>query len=260
MIIDSHCHLNMKDFTHDLPNIIKNAKNNNINGMLTISTKIEDFQYISKIAKNNKNIWYSLGIHPHNVNHNHNNLKKSVDSFKSDKKFIGIGETGLDYFYENSNKNLQRESFINHIELSRNTDLPIIVHTREADKDTISILKSEFKQKPFRGLIHCFTATEELANEVLKLGFFISISGIITFKNAKVLRDIVKKIPLDRLLVETDSPYLSPEPMRGKRNEPAHVVHTANYLADMFNIPAKALYEKTTNNFFNLFTKAEFVR
>ena len=115
-------------------------------------------------------------------------------------------------------------------------------------------------KKPFKGLIHCFTATEELANEVLKLGFFISISGIITFKNAKVLRDIVKKIPLERLLVETDAPYLSPEPMRGKRNEPAHVIHTANYLADMLNINPKELYEETTNNFFNLFTKAEFVK
>lgn len=257
MIIDSHCHLNMKDFTHDLPDIIKNARNNNINGMLTISTKIEEFKYISNIAKDNKNIWYSLGIHPHNVDHNYEDLETSVNKFKLDNKFIGIGETGLDYFYKNSNRELQIESFINHIKLSRSTDLPIIVHTREADKDTISILKSEYKIKPFRGLIHCFTATEEFANEVLKLGFYISISGIITFKNAKVLRDIVKKIPLERLLVETDSPYLSPEPMRGKRNEPANVVYTANYIANMLNIPAKKLYEKTTDNFFNLFSKAE---
>ena len=260
MIIDSHCHLNMKDFTPDLSDIIKNAKNNDINGMLTISTKIEEFKNISNIAKNNKNIWYSLGIHPHNVNNNYKDLQSAIAEFKSDKKFIGIGETGLDYFYENSSKKLQIESFINHIELSRSTDLPIIIHTRDADKDTISILKDEYKKKPFNGLIHCFTATEELANEVLKLGFFISISGIITFKNAKVLRDIVKKIPLERLLVETDAPYLSPEPMRGKRNEPAHVIHTANYLADMLNINPKELYEKTTNNFFNLFTKAEFAK
>lgn len=257
MIIDSHCHLNMKDFKGDLPIIIKNAKDNNISGMLTISTKIEEFEYVSKIAENNNNIWYSLGIHPHNVDNNFEDLEKTVDNFKLDKKFIGIGETGLDYFYENSNRKIQIESFINHIELSRKTNLPVIVHTRDADKDTIAILKSEYKRKPFRGLIHCFTATEELANEAMKLGFFISISGIITFKNAQVLRDVVKKIPLERLLVETDAPYLSPEPLRGKRNEPANVMYTANYLANMLRIPAKKLYERTTNNFFNLFDKAE---
>ena len=260
MIIDSHCHLNMKNFTHDLADVIKNAKNKNINGMLTISTKIDEFKSVRNIAESNRNIWYSLGIHPHNVDNNFKDLQRAIDEFKLDKKFIGIGETGLDYFYENSDKKLQTKSFINHIELSRSTDLPIIVHTRDADKDTISILKGEYKKKPLRGLIHCFTATEELANEVLKLGFFISISGIITFKNATTLRDIVKKIPLERLLVETDAPYLSPEPLRGKRNEPAHVVHTANYLADMLNISPKELYEITTNNFFNLFTKAEFVK
>lgn len=257
MIIDSHCHLNMNDFINDLPDIIKNAKDNNINGMLTISTKIDEFKTVRSLAKNNKNIWYSLGIHPHNVNSNYDKLQEAINDFKLDKKFIGIGETGLDYFYKDSNKILQKKSFINHIELSRNTDLPIIVHTRDADRDTISILKNEYKKKPFKGLIHCFTATEELANEVLELGFFISISGIITFKNAQGLRDIVKKIPLERLLVETDAPYLSPEPMRGRRNEPAHVMYTANYLADMLNIPAKELYQKTTKNFFDLFTKAE---
>lgn len=260
MIIDSHCHLNMKDFKHDLPGIIENAKKNNIDGILTISTKIEEFKNISKIANSNRNIWYSLGIHPQNVDDNYSNLQKAIDAFKLDKKFIGIGETGLDYFYKNINKKLQIDSFLNHIKLSKNTKLPIIIHTREADFDTISILKSEFKKKPFKGLIHCFTATEELANEVLKLGFFISISGIITFKNAKNLRDIVKKIPLERLLVETDAPYLSPEPMRGKRNEPAHVIHTANYLADMLNISPEKLYEKTTENFFNLFSKAELIK
>ena len=147
MIIDSHCHLNMKDFIPDLSDIIRNANNNNINGMLTISTKIEEFKNISNIAKNNKNIWYSLGIHPHNVNNNYKDLKGAIAKFKSDKKFIGIGETGLDYFYENSSKKLQIESFINHIELSRSTDLPIIIHTRDADKDTISILKDEYKKK-----------------------------------------------------------------------------------------------------------------
>ena len=260
MIIDSHCHLSMKEFTDDLPAIIKSAKKHDVNGILTISTKIDEFKNIRSIAKINKNIWYSLGIHPHNVDDNYINLEKAIDEYKCDKKFIGIGETGLDYFYEGSNKKLQAKSFINHIKLSRSTDLPIIVHTRDADKDTISILKDEYKRKPFKGLIHCFTATEELANEVLKLGFYISISGIITFKNANTLRDIVKKIPLERLLVETDAPYLSPVPMRGKRNEPAHVIHTANYLANLLNIHPKEFYKQTTDNFFTLFNKAERVQ
>ena len=207
MIIDSHCHLNMKDFTPDLSDIIKNAKNNDINGMLTISTKIEEFKNISNIAKNNKNIWYSLGIHPHNVNNNYKDLQVAIDEFKSDEKFIGIGETGLDYFYENSSKKLQIESFINHIELSRSTDLPIIIHTRDADKDTISILKDEYKKKPFKGLIHCFTATEELAlvlhskhplsnkNELLKEDLYKL--SFVTLDSQSTTRKVVDKLLQD---------------------------------------------------------------
>ena len=248
MIIDSHCHLNMKDFNADLTKVIGNAKRNSISGMLTISTKIDEFKNISNIAKNNQNIWYSLGIHPHNVDESMNNIENIVENYKQDKKFIGIGETGLDYFYKNTNKDLQIQSFIKHIQLSRDTNLPIIVHTREADKDTIRILKDEYRKKPFNGLIHCFTATQELADEVLEMGFLISISGIITFKNAEPLRKVVKSIPKERLLVETDAPYLSPIPLRGKRNEPANVVHTANYLANLLNIPKFELYNQTTRN------------
>ena len=260
MIIDSHCHLNMENFNGDLTEVIGNAKRNNIAGMLTISTKIDEFKNISNIAKNNENIWYSLGIHPHNVDESFNNIESIIVNYNQDKKFIGIGETGLDYFYKNTNKELQIQSFIKHIQLSRETKLPIIVHTREADKDTIRILKNEYNKEPFNGLIHCFTATQELANEVLELGFYISISGIITFKNAETLRKVVKSIPKERLLVETDAPYLSPVPLRGKRNEPANVIHTANYLANLLNMPQNELYEQTTGNFFNLFSKAEFIK
>ena len=260
MIIDSHCHLNMKDFNGDLTNVIGNAKKNNICGILTISTKVDEFKNIRDIAKNNQNIWYSLGIHPHNVDDTFKNIDSIVGNYNQDKKFIGIGETGLDYFYKNTNKDLQKKSFIKHIHLSRETNLPLIVHTREADKDTIRILKNEYKKGGFKGLIHCFTATQELANEVLELGFYISISGIITFKNAETLRKIVKSIPKERLLVETDAPYLSPVPLRGKRNEPANVLHTANYLANLLNMPQNELYKQTTRNFFNLFSKAEFIK
>ena len=260
MIIDSHCHLNMKDFNGDLTKVIGNAKRNSIGGMLTISTKIDEFKNISNIAKKNQNIWYSLGIHPHNVDESINNIENIIKNYNQDKKFIGIGETGLDYFYKNTNKDLQIQSFIKHIQLSRDTNLPIIVHTREADKDTIRILKDEYRKGPFKGLIHCFTATQELADEALEIGFFISISGIITFKNAEPLRKVVKSIPKDRLLVETDAPYLSPVPLRGKRNEPANVIHTANSLAHLLNMPKAELYEQTTVNFFNLFSKAELIK
>ena len=256
MLIDSHCHLSMNDFKNDLKEVIKNACDNNINGMLNISTEINEFKKVSSISNNNKNIWYSLGIHPHNVNNSFKEINTEIFKYITDKKFIAIGETGLDYYYENSKKNLQKESFIEHINIARKRDLPIIVHTRDADKDTINILRNEYEKGKFRGLIHCFTASEELAKAALSLGLYISISGIITFKNAETLRNTVKNIPLERILVETDAPYLSPVPLRGKRNEPAFVTHTAKFLAELFNISSEELNKITTNNFFNLFTKA----
>jgi len=256
MLIDSRCHLSMKDFKNDLKEVIKNASDNNINGMLNISTEINEFKKVSSISNNNKNIWYSLGIHPHNVNNSFKEIHAEIFKYITDKKFIAIGETGLDYYYENSKKNLQKESFIEHINIARKRDLPIIVHTRDADKDTINILRNEYEKGKFRGLIHCFTASEELAKAALSLGLYISISGIITFKNAETLRNTVKNIPLERILVETDAPYLSPVPLRGKRNEPAFVTHTAKFLAELFNISSEELNNITTNNFFKLFTKA----
>ena len=257
MIIDSHCHLNMKEFDQDLDNVILNAKQNNIKGMLTISTNLEEIKNIKKISERFSNIWFSLGIHPNNVDKNYLNLNAVIDNNIKNKKFIGIGETGLDFYYKNYNKDLQIKSFINHINLARELDLPVIVHTRNADKDTISILKNEYKRGKFRGLIHCFTASEELAIEVLAINFYISISGIITFKNADNLRKITKSIPIEKILVETDAPYLSPVPMRGKRNEPSFVSYTAKYLANLLNVPEEELYSKTTKNFFKLFNKAK---
>ena len=260
MIIDSHCHLNMKDFKKDLDIVVDNAKSNNINGMLTISTMLDDFKMVKDISNKYQNIWYSLGIHPHNVDEKYKDVYKEVLKHKNDKKFIAIGETGLDYYYENSDKELQKSSFINHINIARETKLPIIIHTRDADLDTIKILKKEYSKGNFSGLIHCFTATQELAEEVLSLGLYISISGIVTFKNAENLRNIVKNIPLNRLLIETDAPYLAPVPMRGKRNEPAFVYHTANFLAELLNIKPLELYDITTKNFLNLFTKAVIIK
>ncbi len=258
MLIDSHCHLNMKDLANDLDIIINEAYNNNIKGMLTISTKIDEADDVKKISNKYNNIWYSLGVHPNNVDDKYKDLGHLIQNNIKNKKFIGIGETGLDYFYENSKKNLQKKSFKYHIKLARDYDIPIIVHTRNADTDTINILKEEYYKGKFRGLIHCFTASKELADVALEIGFYISVSGIITFKNAENIRKTVSNIPVNRLLVETDAPYLAPIPMRGKINQPSYVSYTADYLAKLLNINSFELYEKTTSNFFNLFNRAEF--
>ena len=257
MLVDSHCHLNMPDFSDDLDVIISNAQKNKIKGLLTICTELSELKKLKQISRKYNNIWYSGGVHPNNVNIYYNNELNQILDFNNDKCFIAIGETGLDYFYENPKKEMQKQSFIKHINIARDLNLPIIVHTRDADEDTIDILKQEYKKGKFKGVIHCFTASEELAMEVLSINFFISVSGIITFKNAESIRNTIKKVPLDKLLVETDAPYLAPVPNRGKRNEPAYVRHTAEFLAKLKGLPFESLANITTENFFNLFQKAK---
>ena len=256
MLIDSHCHLNMSDFAKDLDEIIANAKNNQINGLLTICTQLDELKELKLISKKDKNIWYSGGIHPNNIKANVSNQLDIISNYASDKKFIAIGETGLDYFYKNPKKEMQKNSFIKHINIARELDLPLIVHTRDADRDTIDILKSQYKKGKFKGVIHCFSATEKLAMEALDINFYISVSGIVTFKNAESIRDTIKKVPLNKLLVETDAPYLAPVPNRGKRNEPAFVKHTAEFLSVLKNVSYEKIAIQTTENFFNLFSKA----
>ena len=256
ILIDSHCHLNMKDFAEDLDEVVLNARKNNIGGILTICTKIEELNNIKKISSK-YNIWYSGGVHPHNVSDIElSNISKIYDH-ASNPNFIGIGETGLDFYYDNNSRKVQIESFIQHIKISRELDIPVIVHTRDADLETLKILKSEYSKGKFKCLIHCFTASKEFALEVLNMNFYISISGIITFKNADMLREVVHEIPLDKLLIETDSPYLAPVPNRGKRNEPAFVKDTAKYLATLKNISLEHLVSSTTQNFLKLFHKAK---
>ena len=259
MLIDSHCHLNMSDFSNDLEEIISNAKNNQINGILTICTDLNELKELEKISKKNCNIWYSGGIHPNNIKKNINDDLEIMRGYVSDKKFIAVGETGLDYFYSNPKKEIQKDSFIKHINFARELNLPVIVHTRDADKDTINILKNEYQKGKFKGVIHCFSATQELAMEALDIGFYISVSGIITFKNAENIRDTIKKVPLNKLLVETDAPYLAPVPNRGKRNEPAFVKHTAEYLSHIKEVSFEKLAKQTTKNFFNLFSKGTLI-
>lgn len=256
-LVDSHCHLNFNDFKDDFDSVLLRADESNVKIMVSISTELDEIDNIIKISEQHDNIYCTVGVHPHSASINQSVDETFLENKSMNSNVIGIGETGLDFYYENSKKDDQIKSFKKHINVSRKTQLPIIIHTRDADDETCSILEEESKKGKFPGIIHCFTAGEDLAKRVIELGFFISLSGIVTFKNAEKLRETIKNIPLQRLLVETDSPYLSPEPMRGRRNEPSHVVHTAEYLADFYNINNNDFFSLTTNNFFKIFKKAK---
>ena len=257
MIIDTHCHLDFKEFKEDFNNVLLKAKNNNVLGMQTICTKIDEFPKIINIAENHSNIWCSIGTHPHNADLEMNISKETIIKLCLNNKVIGIGETGLDYFYENSNKENQINSFLKHIEVARITNLPLIIHARDADDDIIQILTEEYNKSPFTGVIHCFTASYELAKAALSIGFYISFSGIITFKNAAEIRDSCKKIPINRILVETDAPFLAPVPFRGNRNEPSYITETIKKVAEIKSLELEEVINITTNNFFDLFKRAK---
>jgi TatD DNase family protein len=253
MLVDSHCHLNFKDFDGDLDQVISRAREGGIDTMQTICTRISDFKTILEIAKKYKNIYCSVGIHPHEVDNELAAAGELIKLAESDYKVIGLGETGLDYYYKHGGRNHQQASFMEHIKAAQATNKPIIVHTRDAEDDTYGILKKGMEQKQYKGLIHCFTASRKFAEKCLDLGLYISISGIVTFKKAVELQEIVKFLPLDRLLVETDSPYLAPVPCRGKRNEPAFTKHTAKFIAKLKNISLEEVASVTTANFNRLF-------
>lgn len=259
MLVDSHCHLNFPEFTGRIDAILANAKSMDVGYMQTICTRMSEFPAILDIANQHKNIWCSAGVHPNNVSEAPIVTAEELVASAKNNKVIGLGETGLDYHYEHSPRELQTISFIEHIKASRETGLPVIIHTRAADAETISILQSEMQKGKFPGLIHCFSTGEELAKEAIKMGMYISISGIITFKKAIELQEIVKTLPLTSLLVETDSPYLAPMPHRGKPNEPAYTRHTAEFIAQIKGISYEEVARATTENFFNLFKKATYV-
>ena len=254
MLVDSHCHLNMKEFDGELEDVISRARTSGVQCMQTICTKLEDLPGLLKIVDKYDDVYCSVGIHPHEVE---TSPETSSDDLirlaNSHQKIIGIGETGLDYYYEYSKKDIQKEFFRNHIIAAQETSKPLIVHSRNADEDSINILKSEMHNKQYNGLIHCFSSTEFLAKEALDMGLYISLAGIITFKTANEIRDIVSYVPMDRILIETDSPYLAPIPMRGKRNEPAFVKHVAEMLASIKNISYEEVARVTTENFYTLF-------
>ncbi len=255
-LVDSHCHLNFPDFAEDFDTVLQRASDSNVICMQTICTRMSEFNTIHAIAEAHECIYCSVGVHPNNVAEEELIDVDDIIAKTSSANVIGIGETGLDYYYEHSAREKQQESFRRHIAVSRHTQLPIIVHTRDADEDTVNIISQEKEKGDFPGLIHCFSTTQYLAQSALDLGFYISIAGIITFKKADTLRDIVKDIPLERLLIETDAPYLAPVPNRGKRNEPSFVTYTNAMIAELKNISAEEVGHITTENFFRLFTKA----
>jgi TatD DNase family protein len=256
MFIDSHCHLNYKGLVETQNAVISRARNAGVSGMLNISTRESEWDAVLAPAQENPDIWASVGIHPHEADsHAHIDAAKLV-AYAQDPNVIAIGETGLDYYYDYSDRKRQQVSFRAHIAAARTTGLPLIVHTRDAETDTADILAQEMAAGAFTGVIHCFTASQDFAEKALALGFYISLSGILTFKNAKDLQASAVLIPSDRLLIETDAPFLAPAPHRGKTCEPAFVSDTASFLSNLRSISVEQLAALTSRNFFNLFTKA----
>lgn len=256
-LVDSHCHLNFPDFKDNLDEVVERAVANGITSMQTICTKLHEFPAILAIAEKYPNIWCSVGVHPNNVADEELAKAEELVKLAQSPKVIGFGETGLDYYYEHSPREKQRLSFIEHIKAAQATGLPVIVHTRAADDDTIEVMQEQMQNGSFKGLIHCFSTGAKLAWGAIEMGMYISISGIVTFKKATELQEIVKTLPLDRLLVETDAPYLAPMPHRGKTNEPAFTRHTAEFIAELKGISYEEVAEVTTRNFFDLFSKAK---
>ena len=251
-MIDSHCHLDHEPLISDLSNVIQRSKEIGIKKLLTISTSFESFSKIKKIINEDPMIYGTIGIHPHETEANIIKCDQIIEYLKENKKIIGIGETGLDFYYNNSHKEKQISSFIEHIEASIKTNIPLIIHSRNAEDETFEIL-SDYKDDKPKILMHCFTGSKKFSEKLLTLNSYFSASGIITFKNSVELQNTFKSLPADKILIETDSPYLAPVPNRGKKNEPAFIDFTANKLAEIRNITKTKLVEITTENFNKLF-------
>ncbi len=256
MFVDSHCHLNYKGLVEDQDAVLARARDAGVQTMLNISTHEREWDEIVGTAEREPDVWASIGIHPHEADAHPDIDTAKLVSRAAHPRVIAIGETGLDYYYDHSDRDRQRASFRSHIAAARATQLPLIVHTRDAEDDTAEILRDEMGKGAFPGVIHCFTASADFARIALDLGLFISISGIVTFKNAKDLQDTASTIPEDRLLIETDAPFLAPVPHRGKTGEPAFVADTARFLASLRGTSVEALGATTTANFHRLFAKA----
>jgi TatD DNase family protein len=254
-LVDSHCHLDFPDFAEDLDGIVGRAGESGIGLMLTINTHLSRFERVRALAERFANVYCTVGIHPHEAGNEASVDAETLVELAAHPKVVGFGETGLDYYYDKSPRDRQQSSFRAHIQASRLADLPVVIHTRDADAAMTEILRDEMAEGRFTGLIHCFSSGPELAELAVDLGLYVSVSGIVTFKNAEALRATLKGVPLDRLLVETDAPYLAPIPYRGKRNEPSYVGHTAAKLAEVKGVTVAELTRATTDNFLRLFAK-----
>ena len=256
MLVDSHCHLNYKGLAEQQGEVLARARDKGVTAMLNIATRESEWDDVLAAAEANADVWASVGIHPHDADHHPDVDTAKLVERAAHPRVIGIGETGLDYYYDKSDRVRQQDSFRRHIHAAQATGLPIIVHTRDAEADTLALLGEEMERAAFPGVIHCFTASDEFARRALDLGLYISISGIVTFKNAADLQATARWLPQDRLLIETDSPFLAPVPHRGKTGEPAFVADTLALLADLRDEDREALAMTTSTNYYRLFSKA----
>ncbi|MBK9011718.1 TatD family hydrolase [Novosphingobium sp.] len=256
MLIDSHCHLEYKGLVEDQQGVLARARDAGVGGFLSISTRQREWQQVIATAERESDVWASVGIHPHEADAHADMGEAALLEAAAHPRVIAIGETGLDYYYDHSDRTTQQALLRRHIAVSRETGLPLIVHTRDAEEDTAAILSEEMEQGAFPALIHCFTASAEFGRRMLDLGLTISLSGIVTFKNARDLQAIAAELPEDRLLVETDAPFLAPIPHRGRVCEPAFTADTARFVAELRGTTPEQLAEATTRNFFALFAKA----
>ncbi len=256
MLVDSHCHLDFDAFDGDRAEVLERAAAAGVGRVVTICTRLAEFERVRALARDHRAVDCSVGIHPHNVADEGTAETARLVALAAEPEVVGIGETGLDFYYDHSPREDQRASFRNHIAAARETGLPLIVHTRDADDETAAILAEEMGEGAFSGVIHCFSAGPALAETAIELGLYISFSGIVTFRKSDELRRIAANVPPDRLLVETDAPYLAPVPRRGKRNEPAFVAHTAAAVAAARDVDIDVISQQTTDNFFRLFRKS----
>lgn len=256
MLVDSHCHLEYEGLVESQSDVLERARGAGVGAFLNISTKRAEWDQVVGTANSTPDVWASVGIHPHNADDHPDLKREELLEATRNPRVIGIGETGLDYYYDHSDRAEQQRLFRMHIDVARETGLPVIIHTRDAEEDTLAILADEMAKGAFPALIHCFTASEAFGQAVLDLGLSISLSGIVTFKNAKELQEVAKTVPQDRLLVETDSPFLAPVPHRGKTCEPGYVRDTAAFIADLRGETLDDLADYTTRNFYRLFSKA----
>ena len=256
MLVDSHCHLNYEGLVENQAAVLERARQAGVSAFLNISTRQREWNAVVGTAEREPDVWASIGIHPHEAEQHADLGEGALLEAAAHPRVIAIGESGLDYYYDKSDRAVQRDLFRTHIAVARKTGLPLIVHTRDAEDDTVGIIADEMEQGAFPALIHCFTASAEFGRQVLDLGLTISLSGIVTFKNARELQEFAAEIPNDRLLVETDSPFLAPVPHRGKPCEPAFVRNTAEFVASLRGESVEALAANTTRNFYALFAKA----